>query len=238
MTHSKILNLPRWATAGTLVPVLLGAVLAPVSLAQTPEPAPSETAGEPAPAASQFVCQLHNGQPTVMYAPASQPGQFYPWAVPQDMGSAWPAQRRCETISARLESYRPDGLLTLDTSVENGYNTVCVTTQAVEGCRIVFTVPQGQDATFTRDQVFENLAIADQGQQTQGINTLTGGSNVLGQIGEALGLPTGGTRLPSRSGGSIGLRPFLDPSDGGTGANLRGGQRTAPSRSLNPDNFR
>ncbi len=240
MTRSRIPGLSRWAASGVMVPVMLGTVVAPVGLAQTAEDAPTEaeTAGEPAPAASQFVCQMHNGQPTVMYAPASQPGQLYPWAVPQDMGSAWPAQRRCETISARLESYRPDGLLTLDTGVENGYNTVCVTTQAVDSCRIVFTVPEGQDPTFTRDQVFENLATADQGQQTQGVNTLTGNGNILGQIGEALGLPQAGGSSPTQPSGSIGLRPFLDPSDGGTGANLRGGSGASPGRRLNPDSFR
>ena len=89
MTRSRIPGLSRWAASGVMVPVMLGTVVAPVGLAQTAEDAPTEaeTAGEPAPAASQFVCQMHNGQPTVMYAPASQ-GSCIPglcrrtWEVP------------------------------------------------------------------------------------------------------------------------------------------------------------
>lgn len=213
---------------------------------ESPDTEPSAEGETPAPqetTSSYFACQMYNGRPTVMYAPSNQPGQMYPWAVPQDMGAAWPAQRRCEAISARLESYRPDGLLTLDTGLENGYNTVCVTTESVPGCRIVFTVPQGQDPTLTRDQVFGNLASADQGQTTEGVTTFSGNgsSDVLGQIGNILGLPSGTST--STSGGAIQLRPFLAPSDGGTGARLNGSTAPVPARStegrtLNPDNFR
>jgi hypothetical protein len=170
-----------------------------------------------------------------MYAPSSQPGQAYPWAVPQDMGSAWPAERRCAEISARLERYRPDGLLALETAVENGYNTVCVTTENVSGCRIVFTVPPGQDPMQTRDRVFDNLAVADRGESTQGVTTFTGsGSNPLGQLGNILNLPTAGVGSPSRQ--SIDLKPFLDPADGGSGTQLTGGSPSG--RPLNPDAFR
>ncbi len=159
-----------------------------------PQPQSEETSGEttdaPEEAVSRFTCQLNNGQYTVMYAPSSQPGQMYPWAIPQDMGSAWPAQRRCQEISARLESYRPDGLLSLNTGVENGYNIVCVTTEAVPTCRIVFTVPEGQDPALTRDQVFNTLASADQGLATEGVNTFAPtGNSSLGQIGDLLRLP-------------------------------------------------
>ena len=207
---------------------------------QTPETPPDTTSTEPAetdPTASdgpRFSCQMENGQYTVMYAPSSQPGQAYPWAVPQDMGAAWPADRRCAEIGARLESYRPDGLLALETSVENGYNTVCATTETVPGCRIVFTVPPGQDATQTRDRVFDNLAIADQGSQTQGVNTFAdGGGSALGALGNILGWPSATPSGPSQS---ISLKPFLDRADGGTGANLSGGEPAG--RPLNPDSFR
>ncbi|MBD2233897.1 hypothetical protein H6G07_20195 [Phormidium tenue FACHB-1052] len=203
---------------------------------QTPESTPETTPAESAEAdtAPRFTCQMQDGQYTVMYSPTSQPGQAYPWAVPQDMGSAWPAERRCATISARLEEYRPDGLMALETSVENGYNTVCVTTENTPGCRIVFTVPPGQDATATRDLVFDNLAIADRGDQTDGVTTFAGGnSDVLGQIGNILGLPSSASS-PRSSG--INLKPFLDPTDGGTGARLSGG--SPAGRSLNPDAFR
>lgn len=243
----------RLVVGGGLAAITLSTGLTLTSYAQTPtpadpaaaetpdspEPRSEDTTETPAAAASSFSCQMHHGQPTVMYAPNHQPGQVYPWAVPHDMGAAWPAQRRCETISARLESYRPDGLLTLATGMENGHSTVCVTTESVPGCRIVFTVPPGQDPVLTRDQVFGNLASADQGQATEGVNTFVGGSSdVIGQIGTILGLPSSPS---SARAGAIDLRPFLAPADGGTGARLRATSAspgTPTGRSLNPDNFR
>jgi hypothetical protein len=224
----RISRLVRFfALAGSLG-LLVGVPLVPqTSDAQEAEPAPE--ANE-----TRFVCQLQNGQYTVMYLPQGQPNQGYPWAVPEDMGSAWPAERRCQEISRRLESYRPDGLVEMQTGMENGYNTVCVTTQQVPTCRIVFTVPSGQDPMATRDRVFENLAIADRGEMTQGVNTFVGGSsgNILDQLGNVLNLPVGG-----RSNG-INLRPFLAPADGGTGARLVPGSAAPAGRPLNPDRFR
>ncbi|NER85097.1 MAG: hypothetical protein F6K42_37465 [Leptolyngbya sp. SIO1D8] len=180
--------------------------------------------------APRFTCELQNGQYTVMYSPQSQPGEFYPWAVPEDMGSTWPAERRCNEISRRLEEYRPDGLLELSTDVENGYDTVCVTTEAVPGCRIVFTVPPGQDPEITRDNVFNNLVLADQGNTTEGVLTFTDDGSVLDELSEALGIPGNNS---SRNSGDINLQPFLDSADGGTGTQLN--QRSG--RPLNPDNF-
>jgi hypothetical protein len=233
MAASRFSTLTTLAVTGLTVAL----ALAPSALTQAQTSPPSEPTSAPPPAgnAPRFSCQWHNGQPTVMYAPESQPGQSYPWAVPQDMGSAWPAQRRCTEISARLERYRPDGLLTLQTTVENGYNTVCVTTEAISGCRIVFTVPPDQDPVVTRDRVSDNLAVADRGEATQGVTTFTGGgTNVLGQIGTILGLPSANRPGSQRSG--INLKPFLDPADGGTGARLNGSNN--PGRPLNPDTFR
>lgn len=222
---------------GGLAAALVVGPLAAVGQAQTlpspPDPAtaPSAEADD----APRFTCQMHEGQYTVMYSPTSQAGQAYPWAVPEDMGSAWPAQRRCATISNRLEQYRPDGLLALETAVENGYNTVCVTTETVPGCRIVFTVPPGQDAMATRDRVFDNLTLADRGDSTQGVTTFTGGSSdILNQIGNILGLPNAAS--PSRRTSGIDLKPFLSPADGGTGARLNGS--SPAGRSLNPNVFR
>lgn len=166
-----------------------------------------------------------------MYQPESQPEQYYAWAVPQTMGGNWSAERRCQEISRRLESYRPDGLVEMQTGVENGYNTVCVTTDNVPSCRIVFTVPPGQDPISTRDSVFQNLAIADSGQQTAGVFTLRSNANsqILDQLGEALNLNLGGLlggqsdrRAPLRQiPNGIYLKPFLDRADGGTGASLK-----------------
>jgi hypothetical protein len=165
-----------------------------------------------------------------MYAPASQPGAMYAWATPEDLGSAWPAERRCNEISRRLESYRPDGLLELQTGRENGYNTVCVTTETVPSCRIVFTVPPGQDAVVTRDRVFDNLVLADQGQTTEGVTTFVEGNSILDDFGDVLNLPsTQNTAIND----SINLRPFLDSADGGTEAQLN----QSTGRPLNPDNF-
>lgn len=240
-----VTSLPRLTLSLGLL-LGLGALILPPGLAQdsstgsdTGEPTPSETpdstgADEPTAAETpRFSCQVDNGQYTVMYSPQSQPDQAYPWAVPEDMGSAWPAERRCTTIAQRLEQYRPDGLLELQTAVENGYNTVCVTTEAVPGCRIVFTVPPGQDPLATRDRVFQNLTLADRGEATQGVNTFTDGDgSILDQVQDVLGLPNSSSR--PRNGG-INLKPFLDAADGGTGTQLSGG---SASPTLNPNNFR
>lgn len=188
----------------------------------------------------RFECETVNGQYTVMYHPESQPGQAYPWAVPTSLGGGWSAERRCSEISRRLEFYRPDGLVEMRTAVENGYNTVCVTTESNPSCRIVLTVPPGQDPITTRNRVFENLAIADSGQQTQGINTFTGGRRDADEVDRLINLGIsvlGGDRTPTRASG-INLRPFLDRADGGTGARLQGGVPARSGPRLNPGNFR
>lgn len=246
-------SIRSFALVSSLALLLAGPVLQAAGYAQTAEPPSSPTPesevppappnGEgdqptaPAPATDpnepRFTCQAENGQYTVVYRPQSQPDQSYPWAVPEDMGSAWPADRRCQEISNRLELYRPDGLVEMRTAVENGYNTVCVTTQQVPTCRIVFTVPPGQDALATRDRVFENLAMADRGEMTQGVNTFAdGGSSIFDQLGNVLNLPG-----LSRPASGINLQPFLDQADGGTGTRLTPSQAPA-GRPLNPDQFR
>jgi len=183
----------------------------------------------------RFACQSVNGQYTVMYYPESQPNQAYAWAVPGQLGGGWTAERRCSEISRRLESYRPDGLQELRTGMENGYNIICATTQRDSTCRIVLTVPPGQDPVATRDRVFENLTVADSGQQTNGVATFNGNDvdRLLNQIGGVFN-----PRHHSTSAG-INLRPFLDRADGGNGGHLQGGVSTQshPAR-LNPDQFR
>ncbi|MEB3212050.1 MAG: COP23 domain-containing protein [Leptolyngbyaceae bacterium] len=193
-----------------------------------PEDASSSPDARLPESANRFMCQFQNGAYTVMYQPESQPGTFYPWATPQAMGGGWSEDRRCAEISRRLEEYRPDGLQELRTSVENGYDIVCATTELNPRCRIVFTVPQGQDPVMTRDRVFENLAVANSRQSTDAVNTFTGqnGSRFLDALGREFGitLPSlPGIDAPSRntSSNGIDLRPFLDPADGGTGAQIR-----------------
>ncbi len=187
------------------------------------------TIPSPTAAGTRFACQANNGQNTVMYFPESQPNQAYPWAVPSTLGGGWSSDRRCTEIARRLESYRPDGLVEMKTGSENGYNTICVTTDRVPSCRIVLTVPPGQDPTTTRDRVFQNLSVADSGQQTQGVLTYTGGrSNILDQLGRAIGI--GGRRSTPVTNGNINLKPFLSPKDGGTGERLVGGVQTRSTR--------
>ncbi|NBD33911.1 MAG: hypothetical protein GVY17_13340 [Cyanobacteria bacterium] len=173
----------------------------------------------------RFTCEYNNGQYTVMYNPESQPNASYPWAIPQQMGGNWSPERRCREISQRLELYRPDGLLELRTSVMNNEDIVCVTSEVDPSCRIVFTVPRGQDPIATRDRVFDNLADANEGIQTRGVNTFTSNSNWRDLL-------RGNAR---ESDESINLRPFLDPADGGTGEQLR--SANSPS-SLDPSLFR
>jgi hypothetical protein len=186
------------------------------------------TIPSPTAAGTRFACQISNGQNTVMYFPENQPNQAFPWAVPSTLGGGWSADRRCNEIARRLESYRPDGLVEMKTGSENGYNTICVTTARVPTCRIVLTVPPGQDPTTTRDRVFQNLSVADSGQQTQGVLTFGGGgSDVLDQIGRAIGI---GGRRSTTANGNINLKPFLSPADGGTGERLVGGVQTRSNR--------
>lgn len=202
--------------------------------------------GEDVPEAvsSRFTCEIQDGEYTVMYRPKSEPGQAYPWAVPTEMGGGWTPERRCETISSRLEEYRPDGLVELRTDVENGYNIVCATTEEdLETCRIVFTVPPGQDPVVTRDAVFSNITLADAGTDTSAVNTFVGNTRLPGTDLLGAGIGNGeifgaveeilGGRSTRRASSGIYLKPYLDPADGGTGAYLN--QAGQP---LDPDNFR
>ncbi|MDY7012326.1 MAG: COP23 domain-containing protein [Cyanobacteriota bacterium] len=200
--------------------------------------------GEQAQSDTRFRCEYTNGQYQVMYHPEDQYGDGYPWAVPSAMGGGWTAEKRCAAISARLESYRPDGLLELRTGIENNYNVVCATTQEDSRCRIVFTVPPGQDPVITRDRVFENLTVADSGQMTQGVTTYVEGnesSSIFTELDRLLGgngaiSDVLGQRQHSDA---LYLRPFLSPTDGGTGERLSGGMvRPASGSPLNPDRFR
>ncbi|MBN8561307.1 MAG: COP23 domain-containing protein [Leptolyngbya sp. UWPOB_LEPTO1] len=194
-----------------------------------PNPGGSTTIPSPTAAGTRFACRVNNGQNTVMYFPENQPNQAYPWAVPSNMGGGWDALRRCNEIARRLESYRPDGLREMTTGVENGYNTICVTTDRVPSCRIVLTVPNGQDPLATRDRVFQNLSVADSGQQTQGVLTYgSGRSDVLDQLGNLLGVR--GRRSTAVTNGPINLKPFLSRSDRGTGEKLVGGVQTRTNR--------
>ncbi|ANV84354.1 hypothetical protein AWQ21_08140 [Picosynechococcus sp. PCC 7003] len=199
----------------------------------------------------RFVCQYDQGQYTVMYQPESRPGEVYPWAIPRTMGGGWSAERRCEEIARRLEMYRGDGLVELTTGRENGYDIVCVTTELNPSCQIVFTVPRGQNAITTRDQVFDNLLSADSGFQTRGVNTFmgTGSTNsLLGQLQSIFGgrRSTPSPMAQSYSSSGISLKPFLDPADGGTGEYLTQGRAAGQSNPsptnnglrLNTDLFR
>ena len=192
---------------------------------------------------TRFSCQLQNGQYTVMYQPQNMPGQFFPWAAPAALGGGWTPQRRCDAIASRLELYRPDGLQELQTAVENNENIVCVTTEANPFCRILLTVPRGQDPFVVRNSVFQNLMTADSGQQTTAVNTYgdrnRGGVSELYNLGRTL-LGNGNNRATaSRSG--INLKPYLAPQDGGTLRNNAGNNPPSPPQSptrLNPGNFR
>ncbi|MDX2229590.1 MAG: COP23 domain-containing protein [Leptolyngbyaceae cyanobacterium bins.349] len=242
---SAVLGVSLSATSAIAAPILVSQVSAPTNdpgdvIIDSGSQTPGSTVPPVTSPGNRFSCQMANGQPTVMYQPESQPGQFYPWAVPSAMGGGWDSARRCSEITRRLESYRADGLQEMQTGFENGYNTICVTTQRFPSCRIVLTVPPGQDAVVTRDRVFQNLTVADSGQQTQGVNTFVGNnrSGILGEVGRWLGIgsPNGDRNANSYS-GPINLRPFLDRADGGTGQFLR--QRSVtPGRRLNPNNFR
>lgn len=193
----------------------------------------------------RFSCALVDGEYTVMYHPQSQPGQSYAWATPTELGSGWTPERRCNEIARRLELYRPDGLVELGTSVENEYDIICVTTQDDPSCRIVLTVPPGQDPQQTRDLVFDNIVTADSGRSTAAVSALRANGADLDTIEDLLGIDLSdledlddlsGLDLGTRS--RINLQPFLDATDGGTGEMLQDGISTPGNPKLNPDNFR
>ncbi len=239
------------AIAGCALALSLPAAIAQVPIETSEGTPPTDTPGTTPPSGQRFSCQTQGGQPVVMYQPKSQPGQYFPWAQPSTMGGGWSSDRRCLEIARRLESYRPDGLIELQTGTKNGYNILCATTEKNPACRIVLTVPVGADPIQTRDRVFGNLTIADSGQQTTAVNTYASRRRSAVRIpgtlpdplSELLGsLPIGdrGTLDPApASAGSRGLylKPFLDPADGGTGAAWADGG-TAGGRRLRPENFR
>lgn len=193
--------------------------------------------------ATRFSCQMDNNGYTVMYSPQSQPNQLFAWATPQALGGGWDAQRRCATIAQRLETYRPDGLVELRTSSLNGYDVLCVTSEANPSCRLVLTVPPGRDAFQVRNDVFQNLVSADSGQATIGVNTYRGaGLEDTINLGRTL-LGNGNRAAVSKD--AIQLKPFLDKKDGGNGTLLRNVKKTTPQsrpsqsgNRLNPNLFR
>ena len=180
---------------------------------------------------TRFTCDYVDGEYVVLYNPENQANSSFPWAIPSALGGGWTPERRCNEITNRLENYRSDGLLEMSTGIENGYDTICVTTSIdPSDCRIVLTVPPGQDPQVTRDAVFENLLIADDGGATQGVFTYgdNGSADILGEIGGIFGASKSKRRSPDK----IDLRPFLDPSDGGTGSQLK--NNVSPQRNNAP----
>lgn len=186
---------------------------------------------------SRFSCEYTNNQYTVMYRPQSQPDIAYPWAIPGKLGGGWSAQKRCQEISRRLETYRPDGLRELGITQKNNNQILCVTTDQDRSCRIVLTVPPGKDPVSTRNLVFYNLVQANKGEATEGVKTFVGNSDTtdlvydLAQIFNTNPQPT--TRPVSSDSAPINLRPFLDAEDGGTGKELKPSKPSKPSRPRN-----
>ncbi len=234
-----------------------GAVVVPTDSTGSPNPSgtqipvntPTGTTTSPIDSSNRFSCQSYNGQYTVMYQPQSQPGQYFAWAAPKALGGGWTPQLRCQAIAERLEAYRPDGLQELQIAVQNNENTVCVTTEANATCRIVLTVPRNQDPYAVRNNIFQNLTVADSGQQTSAVNTYRN-NNGLGDLYNMGRTLLGGNRVSSSRSG-INLKPFLDRKDGGTGSKLNNGVvlRSSPNNQtntpkkpsnvrLNPDRFR
>ncbi|MDJ0619678.1 MAG: COP23 domain-containing protein [Calothrix sp. MO_192.B10] len=194
---------------------------------------------------TRFNCLFYNNQYTVMYQPESQPGKYFAWATPRNLGGGWDAEKRCRTIAQRLESYRPDGLLELRNSQLNGYNTLCATSERNPACRLILTIPPGLDPYATRNQIFSNLTTADSGQETIGVSTYTSTSSGIEDIVK-LGRGVFNRRARRAvSKDAIKLKSFLDGGDGGDGRFLRNGvtipKTSTPASSglrLNPNKFR
>lgn len=184
----------------------------------------SESTSSPVTSATRFTCENYNGEYTVMYQPETQPGQYFAWATPKKMGGGWDPIKRCNKIAERLERYRPDGLTEMRTSALNGYNVLCVTSQADPSCRLVLTVPPEQDPYQVRNNVFQNLISADSGQQTTGVSTYSANSGDLENIAKLGRSLLGGNKKQNlASQKTINLQPFLDRKDGGSGSQLKKG---------------
>ncbi|GAB4527872.1 MAG: hypothetical protein Tsb0014_08890 [Pleurocapsa sp.] len=198
-------------------------------------PPPPPTTSQNNDGETRFMCENVNGEYTVMYYPESQPDRGYPWAIPSQMGGNWSPQRRCNEITRRFESYRQDGLLEMSTGVVNNLDVICVTTQVdPTDCRLLLTIPPGQDPQLTRNLIFENLIIADDGQQTDGVYTFGDREkpkDVLNEVGEIIGVAGGDSNDDGKSTDDIDLRPFLDPADGGTGTQLTKKNSVTPRNS-------
>ena len=191
---------------------------------------------------ARFACENINGEYTVMYYPESQPDKAYPWAIPSQLGNNWSPQKRCDEITSRFESYRQDGLLEMSTGVVNNHDVICVTTQAdPTDCRLLLTIPPGQDPQLTRNLIFENLIIADDGQQTRGVYTFGDGQSTedaVNEVGSIFGAEGLDNSASNASDEDIDLRPFLDPADGGTGTQLTRGKNITPENSNSPSSDR
>lgn len=230
-----------------LLTMAMAVNLLPILPAAAQNQPPNQSApNQPVSSLSQprFRCRLDSGRPTVMYYPDGRPRGFT-WATPGAMGGGWSPERRCFEISRRLEEYRPDGLVEMRTGAENNQNIVCATTDRVPGCRIIFTVPPGQDPVVTRDRVFQNLLVADRGNSTEPVATFAPqdqGRGVRDWLNQGImvlgGEPQPGGRSrgmnPFRDGG-IYLKPFLSPADGGTGSSFNNSLNTPdPGRQFRP----
>lgn len=175
---------------------------------------------------ARFTCELFKNQYTVMYRPKTQPDKGYPWAVPGRLGGGWTSQKRCQEISRRLESYRPDGLRELGITSRNGNKVLCVTTERYPNCRIVLTVPRGKDPVATRNLVFYNLLQADKGFTTEAVKTFVGDDDESGVTYDLRGIFDLNPEISrtstdnSQESQPINLRPFLDVADGGSGRKL------------------
>jgi hypothetical protein len=195
---------------------------------------------------TRFSCEYVNGEYTVMYYPESRPDEGYAWAIPSALGGGWTPEKRCNAITDRFEAYREDGLLELSTGEQNGYDTICVTTQVdPRDCRLILTVPPGQDPQLTRDLIFDNLLVADDGGSTQGVYTFGdrqgGDRDILGEIGNVINGGSGkGNTARKSSPANINLRPFLDTADGGTGQQLKSNAAAPKPRNAErkPDLFK
>ena len=116
-----------------------------------------------------------------------------------------------------------------------------MTTRANPLCRIVLTVPRGQDPFVVLNDVFQNLITADSGRQTVPVNTYSSNGrrvNGLDNLGRTVLGRGNNPMTASRSG--INLKPFLTPEDGGTlTSSTTQNPDSAPAnrRRLSPNSF-
>jgi hypothetical protein len=167
----------------------------------------------------RFSCETQAGRPTVMYAPVSQPGNLYAWATPEDMGAAWPAERRCAEIARRLETVSSRWLARAANGPrERLQHRLCHHRSRRQLSHRIHRARGARRRSPPAIASSTTWCWPIKGQTTEGVTTFAEGDSLLDEIGNVLGFPDwqlSGARSLARA--ALISSPFWIAADGGTG---------------------